>query len=57
MVRIGAGVWIGSASVIMADVGDETVLGAGAVVSKALPERVVAHGAPARVISSREKAS
>ncbi len=53
-VRIGAGVWIGSAAVVMADVGRDTIVGAGAVVTKRLPDRVVAVGVPARVVRSRE---
>jgi acetyltransferase-like isoleucine patch superfamily enzyme len=53
LVRIGAGTWIGSAAVVMADVGCETVVGAGAVVTKPLPDRVVAAGVPARVLRQR----
>ena len=53
LVRIGEGAWIGSAAVVMADVGRETVVGAGAVVAKPLPERVVAAGVPARVLRTR----
>jgi acetyltransferase-like isoleucine patch superfamily enzyme len=52
-VRIGAGAWIGSAAVVMADVGRETVVGAGAVVSRPLPERVIALTAPARLVQQR----
>jgi len=52
-VRIGAGAWIGSAAVVMADVGSGSVVGAGAVVTKPLPERVIAAGVPARVIRPR----
>jgi acetyltransferase-like isoleucine patch superfamily enzyme len=54
LVRIGRGAWIGSAAVILADVGRETVVGAGAVVTRPLPERVVAVGVPARVVRSRD---
>ncbi|MFL5341005.1 MAG: acyltransferase [Gemmataceae bacterium] len=52
-VTIGAGAWIGSAAVVMADVGPGTVVGAGAVVTKPLPANVVAAGVPARVIRER----
>ncbi len=52
-VRIGAGAWVGSAAVVMADVGRDTVVGAGAVVTKPLPDGVVAAGVPARVLRSR----
>jgi acetyltransferase-like isoleucine patch superfamily enzyme len=37
----------------MSDVGEHSVVGAGAVVTKALPAQVVAAGVPARVIRSR----
>jgi virginiamycin A acetyltransferase len=50
VVRIGAGAWIGSNAVVMADVGRNTIVGAGAVVTRPLPERVVAAGVPARVV-------
>jgi acetyltransferase-like isoleucine patch superfamily enzyme len=53
LVRIGAGTWVGSAAVVMTDVGAGSVVGAGAVVSKPLPDNVVAAGVPARVLHSR----
>jgi acetyltransferase-like isoleucine patch superfamily enzyme len=56
LVRIGAGAWIGSAAVVMADVGRDTIVGAGAVVTRALPDEVVAAGVPARVVRSRRPA-
>jgi virginiamycin A acetyltransferase len=49
-VRIGADCWIGAAAIVMADVGDGTTIGAGAVVTKPIPPGVVAAGNPARVI-------
>lgn len=52
-VRIGAGSWIGSGAIVMADVGGDTIVGAGAVVTGPLPARVVAGGVPARVLRSR----
>ena len=52
-VRIGTGAWIGSAAVVMADVGRDAVIGAGAVVTKAIPERAVAGGVPARILRMR----
>ena len=52
-VRIGAGAWIGSAAVVMADVGRDAVVGAGAVVTKPLADRVIAGGVPARVLRER----
>ena len=56
LVRIGAGSWIGSAAVVMADVGRDSVVGAGAVVTKPVPDRVVVAGVPARVVSRRDEA-
>jgi acetyltransferase-like isoleucine patch superfamily enzyme len=53
LVRIGAGSWIGSAAVVMADVGRNSVIGAGSVVTRPIPESVVAAGVPARIIRSR----
>jgi acetyltransferase-like isoleucine patch superfamily enzyme len=56
LVRIGTRAWIGSAAVVMADVGDDTIVGAGAVVTRPLPPRVIAAGVPAVVLRSREGA-
>jgi len=53
-IRIGAGTWIGSGAVVMADVGCDSVVGAGAVVTKPIPDRVMAAGVPARVVRNRE---
>jgi virginiamycin A acetyltransferase len=53
LVRIGTGSWIGSAAVVMADVGAHSVVGAGAVVTQPVPGRVVAAGVPARVLRTR----
>ncbi len=57
MVRIGSGSWVGSASVIMADIGRDTVVGAGSVVTRPLPDYAVAAGSPARVIRLRNAAA
>ncbi len=57
LVRIGAGSWIGSGSVVMADVGRGTVVAAGAVVTRPLPDRVIAAGVPARIIRARAAAA
>jgi acetyltransferase-like isoleucine patch superfamily enzyme len=53
MVTIGAGAWIGSAAVVMADVGKGSIIAAGAVVTKPIPENVIAGGVPAKVIRGR----
>jgi virginiamycin A acetyltransferase len=52
-VRIGAGAWIGSGAIVMADVGEESVIAAGSVVHEAIPAGVVAGGVPARVLKRR----
>ena len=53
LVRIGPGSWIGSATVVLADIGADTVVGAGSVVTRPLPDRVIAAGVPARIIRQR----
>lgn len=53
LVRIGAGSWIGAAAVVMADVGPESVVGAGSVVTQPVPGGVVAAGVPSRVVRRR----
>lgn len=53
-VSIGSGSWIGSNAVVLADVGCDTVVAAGAVVTRPLPDRVIAAGVPARVLRSRD---
>jgi acetyltransferase-like isoleucine patch superfamily enzyme len=54
VVRIGAGSWVGSNAVILANVGRDTIVAAGAVVTSELPDRVIAAGVPARVVRSRD---
>lgn len=53
MVTIGEGCWIGSAAVVMADVGPGSIIAAGAVVTKPIPAMVIAGGVPAKVIKAR----
>lgn len=57
IVKIGAGCWVGSAAVVMADVGEGSVIGAGAVVTKAIPAMVIAGGIPAKVLKTRAEAA
>jgi acetyltransferase-like isoleucine patch superfamily enzyme len=54
MVRIGAGSWIGSNAVVLADVGRNSIVAAGAVVTQPVPDGVIAAGVPARVVRHRE---
>lgn len=53
VVKIGRGAWIGNNAVVMADVGEESIVGAGAVVTKPVPSRTIVAGVPARVIRHR----
>lgn len=53
-VRIGAGSWIGSAAVVMADIGRDAVIAAGAVVTRPIPDLTIAGGVPARVLRHRD---
>lgn len=53
-VRIGSNSWIGNSAVIMADIGEGCVVGAGSVVVKPVPPRSVIVGNPARLVRMRE---
>jgi len=53
-VRIGRGSWIGSAAIVLADVGQDVVVAAGAVVTRPIPDAAIAAGVPARVIRYRD---
>lgn len=50
MIRIGSDVWIGSNSVISADIGNRCVIGSGSVVVKDVPDHSIYAGNPARFI-------
>ena len=54
-VKIGEGVWLGAHVVVMPGVtiGDNSVVGAGAVVTKDIPSYSIAAGVPAKVIKKR----
>lgn len=53
VVTVGEGAWVGTGAIVLADVGRGTIVAAGAVVTKPLPENVIAGGVPARVIRPR----
>jgi len=53
-IEIGADVWVGGGALILAGVhiGSRTIIGAGSVVTRDIPEGVLAAGNPCRVIRS-----
>jgi acetyltransferase-like isoleucine patch superfamily enzyme len=54
LVTIGADSWIGAASIVLADVGTQSVVGANSTVTKPIPSKTIAVGSPARAIQSRQ---
>ncbi len=52
-ITIGEDTWIGNNAVIMANIGKKCIVGAGAVVSKDLPDFSIAAGNPAKIIKQR----
>jgi virginiamycin A acetyltransferase len=55
VVKLGGDCWIGTGAVILADVGEKTTIGAGAVVVKPIPAGVTAVGNPARPMEGKGK--
>jgi acetyltransferase-like isoleucine patch superfamily enzyme len=53
-ILIGEDCWIGSGSVILADVGSHCVVGAGSVVTKPVDDFLIVAGNPAKMISDRQ---
>jgi hypothetical protein len=53
-VVIGGDCWIGAGSIVMADVGDQSILGAGSVVTKPIGDRVLAAGVPCKWLRNRD---
>jgi virginiamycin A acetyltransferase len=54
-ITIGKASWIGERAVVMADVGEHCIVGAGSVVTKPIPDFAVAVGVPAQVINYRNQ--
>jgi virginiamycin A acetyltransferase len=52
-VTIGTGSWIGERAIVSADIGQHCVIGAGAVVTKPIPDYAIAVGVPAKVVRFR----
>jgi acetyltransferase-like isoleucine patch superfamily enzyme len=53
-ILIGKGAWIGAGAIVMADVGHDSIVGAGAVVTKPVVPYAVVAGNPARVLRMRK---
>ena len=53
-ITIGKDTWIGDRAVVLADVGQHCVIGAGSVVTKPIPDYAIAVGVPARVVRYRQ---
>ncbi len=56
-IRIGRDCWIGSGSIILADVGDHCVVAAGSVVTRAVADYQIVAGVPSKVIGDRRQAA
>lgn len=54
-VTIGEDSWIGERAIVQAEVGKHCVIGAGAVVTKPIPDYAVAVGVPARIVRYRNQ--
>jgi acetyltransferase-like isoleucine patch superfamily enzyme len=52
-ITIGRDTWIGDRACVLADVGKHCVIGAGSVVTDAIPDYAIAVGVPARVVRMR----
>jgi acetyltransferase-like isoleucine patch superfamily enzyme len=55
-ITIGRDSWIGDRAVVLANVGKHCVIGAGSVVTKAIPDYGIAVGVPAKVVRYRQGA-
>jgi virginiamycin A acetyltransferase len=51
--RIGRGAWIGANATVLAEVGHDAIVGAGAVVTRPVPPYAIVAGNPARVLRMR----
>lgn len=53
-ITIGRDAWIGDRALVMANIGEQAVVGAGSVVTKPIPARAIAVGNPARIVRMRD---
>jgi acetyltransferase-like isoleucine patch superfamily enzyme len=56
-ISVGRDSWIGDRAIVLANVGRNCVIGAGAVVTQPIPDRAIAVGVPAKVIRYRDDKS
>ncbi len=54
-ITIGHGAWIGANATVMANVGNDAIVGAGSVVTKPVPPFAIVAGNPARIIRMRDE--
>jgi len=52
LVTIGKNAWIGNGATVFANVGDNTIIGAGSIVIKPIPANCIAAGNPAKVLKT-----
>ena len=52
-VTIGSNCWIGNGAIVMADIGDGSIVAAGSVVTEPVPKKAIVGGNPARLIKQR----
>jgi acetyltransferase-like isoleucine patch superfamily enzyme len=56
-VKVGEDCWIGNRAIIGADIGLKSIVGAGSLVHKPIPEFSIAYGNPAKVVRDRRENS
>jgi virginiamycin A acetyltransferase len=54
-VTVGRDSWVGDRAVVLADVGQHCVIGAGSVVTRPVPDYAIAAGSPAKVLRYRDR--
>jgi len=54
-IKVGTHCWIGENALVLANVGNNSIIGGGSVVVKSIPENVVAAGNPARILKTETK--